>query len=58
MKEIDKRKLISVELEDGSIVPIGNPDDYEMIINDEGDAVIQLKKKKERNLEINIKDVK
>lgn len=45
---MDRRKLINVKLDDGSIVPIGNPDDYEMVIID-GKAVIKLKEVKEIN---------
>lgn len=40
---LDKRKLINVIMEDGNVVPIGNPENYELVLNEYGEGVIQLK---------------
>lgn len=48
MEKIDKRRLVNVILEDGSVVPIGEPENFELVLNEYGEGVIRLKESNEK----------
>ena len=46
IEKVDKRQLINVKMDNGDVVPIGNSEDYELIVDEDGIGTIQLKEEK------------